>query len=306
MDDDLGTRLIDAVHAVAGAHQGHRALHARGVGVTGRFTGSGDVAELTTAAHLQPGVVSAVDARFSNGSGDPHQPDGIRDGRGFAVKFRLADGTSTDLVGLTLPVFFVRTPDDFLAFLAARTPDPATGQPDLDRVLAFLDAHPEAQTAVGLSLSAPIPASYATNRYFGVHAFWFVAPDGTRRPIRYHWEPEAAPEVLTDEQAAAAAPDHLHAELRRRLGTAPAAFTLQVTLGADTDDVLDPTTAWPEDRPRRTAGRLELTEVPDDQAGIDRLIFDPTRLTPGIEASDDAILHARSAAYGVSYAQRTT
>ena len=48
-------------------------------------------------------------------------------------------------------------------------------------------------------------------------------------------------------------------------------------------------------------GRLELTEAADAEP----LIFDPTRVTDGIECSDDPILHARSAAYGASYAQRT-
>ena len=44
------------------------------------------------------------------------------------MKFRLADGSSTDLVALSLPVFFVRTVPDFLGLMAARVPDPATGE----------------------------------------------------------------------------------------------------------------------------------------------------------------------------------
>ena len=48
------------------------------------------------------------------------------------------------------------------------------------------------------------------------------------------------------------------------------------------------------------AGTLELTELAD----VEALIFDPTRVTDGIECSDDPILAARSAAYGVSFARR--
>jgi catalase len=60
------------------------------------------------------------------------------------VKVRLADGTSSDLVGLSLPVFFVRSVADFLAFLAARRPDPDTGVADPALVGAWVGEHPEA------------------------------------------------------------------------------------------------------------------------------------------------------------------
>ena len=144
----------------------------------GRFRASGLAADLTVAAHLQPGVETPVEARFSNGSADPAGHDGARDGRGFATKFRLSDGTSTDIVALSLPVFFVRTTDDFVAFVAARQPDPATGEMDLDKVLAFLGAHPEAQLAAGLSVAAPAPVTYSRVTYHSVHVFWLVDADG--------------------------------------------------------------------------------------------------------------------------------
>ena len=57
-----------------------------------------------------------------------------RDARGMAVKFYRPDGTTTDIVAISLPAFFARTPEDLLAFNAARRPDPETGQPDLARV----------------------------------------------------------------------------------------------------------------------------------------------------------------------------
>ncbi len=303
-DSDLGEQLLAAVHAVTGVHDGHRALHAKGIGATGSFAASGDAAALTIAPHLQPGVTTPVEIRFSNGTGTPGQPDTARDGRGFASKFRLADGSSTDLVALTLPVFFVRTPAAFLELMAARIPDPATGGPDLEKILAFLGEHPEAQHAIELSMAAPAPVSYTTARYFGIHAFWFVDADGTRRKVRYHWEPDTVA-THPDEEAASLDADYLAAELRARLASSSPSFALVLTIGTEGDDETDPTTAWPEDRETVVAGRLTLDQVPEDQAAVDRLIFDPTRVVPGIEPSGDQILAARSAAYGASYARRT-
>jgi catalase len=306
MDDtELGEQLIAAVHAVTGVHDGHRALHAKGIGAFGSFDSSGDAATITVAPHLQPGVTTPVEIRFSNGTGTPGQPDHARDGRGFAAKFRLADGSSTDLVSLTLPVFFVRTPVAFLELMAARIPDPETGGPDLEKILAFLGEHPEAQRAIELSMVAPAPVSYTTVRYFGIHAFWFVDGNGARRKVRYHWEPDSY-EVHSDEDAAGLDADYLAAELRARLAAAPASLSLVLTLGTDLDDENDPTSAWPEDRETIVAGRLTINRVAEDQDAIDALIFDPTRVVPGIETSDDEILAARSAAYGASYARRTS
>jgi catalase len=77
-----------------------------------------------------------------------------------------------------------------------------------------------------------------------------------------------------------------------------------ITLAGAGDDPDDPTVAWPADRPSIVAGQLELTEAVTDPSA-DALIFDPTRVVDGIECSADPILHARSGAYGVSYARRT-
>jgi catalase len=302
MDDDLGAYLIEQVQAVSGVHPGRRVLHAKGVGASGTFRSSGLAASITTAAHLQPDAVVPVEVRFSNGSADPDAHDGARDGRGLAVKFRLADGSSTDIVSLSLPVFFVRTVEDFVEFVKVREPDPETGQPDLERILGFLGEHPEAQLAAELSIAAPTPASYAGVTFHSVHVFWMIDATGRRRPVRYRFEPVASIAPLEEADAMALPPDYLSAQLAADLAAGPVAFDLVIVVGVDGDPTDDATAAWPDDRSTIVAGRLELTALADTEP----LIFDPTRVTAGVECSDDPILHARSAAYGESYAQRTS
>lgn len=63
-------------------------------------------------------------------------PDGIRAGRGLAVRFLLPDGTDTDLVSVNIPVFFAATPQEFLELLGALKKDPVTGAPDPAKVAA--------------------------------------------------------------------------------------------------------------------------------------------------------------------------
>ncbi len=241
--------------------------------------------------------------RFSNGNGNPERADTEPDGRGIAVKLRLPDGSSTDLVGLSLPVFFVRTVDDFLAFSAARVPDPATGAPDPEALGAFIGAHPESLPAVQATLEARLPQSYVTLPYFGIHAFRYTNAAGEHRSVRYRWEPEAGVASLSDDEIATTAPRYLTDELAARLAAGPASFMLVLQLAEDDDDPTDPTTAWPDERETVIAGRLVLDSFTGQ--GCDDLIFDPTRVIDGVECSDDPILHARSEAYGVSYSLRT-
>jgi hypothetical protein len=87
------------------------------------------------AAHFQ-GTPVPVTARLSGASGDPSRQ--VANVVAMATKFYLPDGTVTDLIGITLPAFFARTPEEFLAFAEAQIPDPATGQPDLARLKALV------------------------------------------------------------------------------------------------------------------------------------------------------------------------
>jgi catalase len=244
--------------------------------------------------------------RFSNGGGDPTVPDGTRDARGMAVKFYLPDGGTTDIVALSLPVFFVRTPEDLLAFNEARRPDPATGAPDMEKVGAFLADHPETVPAVTAAISHPAPGSYAGLRYHSIHAFGFVAADDSVRYGRYHLVPERGEQTITEEEAAAKPDDYLREELASRFEQGSAVFGLDLQLAGDGDPLDDPTAEWPAEREVVRLGRLELTALASDrERDGDILVFDPTRVPDGIRVSDDAILLARPGAYSVSVSRRT-
>jgi catalase len=255
---------------------------------------------------MQGDVIPAT-VRFSNGSGSPTRHDGARDGRGMATKFHLGEGETTDMVALTLPVFYVRTAEDFLAFTRAQKPDPATGKPDLTRIEAFVVEHPETQLALGFSMFMAPPASYARCRYFGVHAFKWINADGAERFVRYRWEPEAGESTITEEESRARNRHYLLDEINERLAREPIAFTLNLQLADADDDPNDPTKMWPEEREVVVAGRLEITDlVTDQESECEALVFDPTRVIDGMKCSDDQILHARPGAYSVSHERRTT
>jgi catalase len=302
----LAEELVAAIDGVSGGpHHGFRAAHAKGVVCEGSFVATPEASALTTAAHMQGEPVRAT-VRFSNGSGNPNAHDGARDSRGIAVKLYLPDGSRTDIIGVTSPSFFARTPEDFLEFTRARKPDPHTGQPDAARVGAYLEAHPEAQPAVRFALGAAPAASYARCVYNSLHAYAFVGPTGQPRFVRYRWRPEAGEAALDDDVARSKPPDYLAQEMVERLSQGPVRFAVELKLAAEEDDPNDPCVAWPEERETVVAGHLEITglDASRERDG-DVLVFDPTRVTAGIELSDDPILAVRSGVYSASVARRT-
>jgi catalase len=304
----LWEEIVDALAVVnGGPHPGYRAVHAKGTVCKGSFTPTSEAGELSRAAHLQGDPVETT-IRFSNASGHPRTPDADPiAGRGLAVKFHLPDGESTDIVAVPLVVFLARTPEDFLALTRARIPDPETGQPDPEKLGAYLAEHPETGVALqkGLPKLAPT-TSFATSDYRALHAFCLVDADGGEHWGRYIWEPEEGPEYLTDEQRDAASRDYLQEEIRERLAEGIARFTLEFTLANEGDPLDDPTLEWEGEHEVVELGELEVIEVVEDPETSEQpLVFDPMRLTDGIEPSGDKILAARPKAYAVSIERRT-
>ena len=289
------------IHARFGAHDGHRALHAKGIHCVGTFTATPEAAELTKAAHMSGAPVPAK-VRFSNGGGDPNVPDYVADVRGIAVSFQLPDGTSTDILGQTIPHFPFHDEQGFFATLVVSKP----GLAALLHLPAFIARYPraalqvaEANKVIGQRIS------FAAHRYFPFHAMKWVDADGGSRYVRYTWQPTVEETSLSKAEAKERGRDFLFDGLREQLANANrCAWTWRCrSLATATTRTTRPTNG-PADRQRVTVGTLEVTAVDDD--ADDGIIFDPMRLTDGIEPSDDPVLRYRPDVYGLSYARRAS
>jgi catalase len=291
---------IEIINERFGVHPRTRALHAKGNFCAGTFTATPVARGLSAAQHLQGAPVPVL-ARLSNGGGDPGVPDYAPDVRGLAVSFELPDGTRTDLSAQTAPHFVSPTSDDFLALVRANT-----GRSAAIKVPLYLATRPRAARTLPANLAALKPvASYATARYFTIHAYRWIAADGSSRYTRCTWIPEAGEQRLGLREARALGRDYLRPELEERLAKGPVRFTLEAQIAAAGDDPNDPSRDWPESRERATVGTLELdTLLPDQEAEGGVVVFDPTRVTDGIELSEDPVLLFRAKAYSASVDRR--
>jgi len=301
-EEDLGTRLADALEAVFGVHPGARRAHAKGRLYDGRFEPTPAAARLSRAPQFAG--PTALILRFSDGPGLPGIADNDPNALplGIALRFLTPDGRPNDIVANSHEGFPVRTGDDFAAFLrAVAASPPGTARPTpLER---FVAAHPETQRF--LARPKPFPAGFAQTRAFGNDALVFVAADGSRRAFRYVIEPEAGVAALSPAERQAKGPDFLFEELDARLRGGPVRYGLYAQMAAPGDPTDDVTALWPAERERILLGTIAVTGPRADQAEERSLFFDPNNLPDGILASDDPLLPARQQAYGVSIARRT-
>jgi catalase len=242
----------------------------------------------------------------------------------MAARFHLPDGTASDLIATTLGEFFVRDVADFFEFakvaklepyrrrhwllkiadflrlkVPPRNPYPNETENVNAGALRYADRHRFSQLGIFQVGLIGAPESYVRASYHAVHTFWVTGPDGARRPVRFSWQPVAGVRNIGAEDVSR--DKYLFKEIEDRLKRWPARFMLMMTIGEEGDALDDPTKPWPSTRIRIAMGTLTLTEVPENQeAAGERISFNPCRLAPGIEASNDPILEARRSAYEVS------
>ena len=285
-----------------GVYPGYRRNHAKGVCVVGYFDSSGDAQGLSAAQVFQAGRTPVV-GRFALPSGNPYAPDSSVPIRSLALRFTQANGQQWRTGMNSMPVFAVGTPEAFYDMLKAGAPDPATGKPAVGAMPVFFAAHPETAPFLQWVKTAKPSASFATERYNGINAFYLVNAAGQRQAVRWAVVP------LEQDAPGGSAPgdaDYLQKDLEQRLALGPQKWQLIMTLAEAGDPINDASKAWPAERRTVDAGTLVLQSAEPQNTGECRDInYDPLILPRGIEASADPLLAARSAAYASSYQRRT-
>ncbi len=296
--------MVNQFEATAGKFEGYRRSGAKGVCATGEFVGS-DAARGLSAASVFSGNKVPVVARFSVGGANPQAPDNGKSQRNMALQFDLPNNEQWIQGNINAPVFGASTPQQLLDGLVARQPDPATKAPDAAKVKAFTDANPETLLQGRYFASQPVPASFGTVNYWGVHAYAFVNAAGARQFGKWVYEPVAGVVGLTDDEAKAKGANFLLTDLRERAKAGSLAFNLNLELAEPGDKLDNATVPLPAGRKKVTLGVLKITAVSDDSTGACVAInYNPMVMPKGIEASNDPMLAARAAPYVVSRGRR--
>lgn len=290
-----------------------RVVHARGSGAHGIFEAKADMSNLTKAKFLKKGTITPVFVRFSTVAGFKGSTDLARDVRGFSVKFYTEEG-NYDLVGNNIPVFFIQDAMNFPDLVHAVKPEPDNEMPQAasahDTFWDFISLMPEAAHMIMWVMSdRAIPRSFRMMEGFGVHTFKFVNEEGKGTFVKFHWKPRLGVHSVAWQEAQKIS--GYDADFHRRdlweaidKGHFPQ-WDLGVQLIPEEDedkfsfDLLDPTKIIPEELvPVQIIGTMTLNKNPDNFfAETEQIAFDPGRLVPGIDFSNDPLLQGRVFSY---------
>lgn len=297
--DELAKTTIDRIEKVFDVPAGYRRAHARGKSYRAHFTATGSANHLTKATHFQEGESEAV-VRFSHFSPDPKWTDAMSPVKGMAVQFLLPNGKVTNIVGVTSPIFFAKTPEIFSEMLGV-VKSFKKGKPSFKELVGLLADYPESGAMLTNIWKMQAPSSFATGQYYAIHAFYFINEEGQRQPIKYLWQPEEV-DTLSPLDAISLSSGTFERDIEERVAKGPVKFRLDVILGQPEDPTDDPTKEWPQDREKLTLGTLTIIEAAEE---AEEVVFDPTLVTDGIECSEDRILNFRHHAYQISHDRRT-
>lgn len=292
-----------------------RVVHARGVGAHGVFKPYESLADLSAAAvFADRAVETPVFVRFSTVLGSRGAAETAREVRGFAVKFYTSAG-NWDLVGNNIPVFFIQDGIKFPDLIHAAKPEPHREIPQAatahDTFWDFVGLLPESTHMLLWSMSdRTLPRSYRTMEGFGVHTWRLVNAEGATTLVKFHWKPVLGTHSLTWEESQKLAgidPDFLRRDLYDAIdsGVYPE-YELGIQVLPDNEeqmfegiDLLDSTKMVPEElAPVRPIGMLTLNRnVTDYFAETEQVAFCTSHVVPGIDFTDDPLLHARNFSY---------
>ena len=296
--------MVNQFEATAGKFEGYRRSGAKGICATGEFVGTADARGLSTASVFSGGPVPVV-VRFSVGGANPKAPDNAKSQRNMALQFNLPGGEQWIMGNISAPVFGASTPQQLMDFLVSRQADPATKAPDPAKVKAFNDANPETLLQGRHYASQPVPASFGSVNYWGVHAYGFVNASGARQFGKWIFEPVGGLQGLTDDEAKAKGTTFLFDDLRQRVKDGKVAFNFNLELAQPGDKIDNATVPLPEGRKKVNMGTLKVTTVSEDGGGSCLTTnYNPMVMPKGVMASNDPMLLARAAPYAVSLGRR--
>ena len=300
------SRMVDAFEATNGKFEGYRRSGAKGVCAVGEFVGSPEGRALSTASAFNGSGIPVI-VRFSVGGANPKAADNTKGQRNMALQFNLPGGETWQMGNISAPIFGASSPVQMLGRVESVRPDPATKAADPAKVKAFADANPEVLLQGKYFASQPVPASFGSVNYWGVHAFGFVNAKGETQFGKWVFEPVAGVVGLSDEEAKARGANFLFDDLRQRVKEGKLAFNFNLEMAQAGDKLDNATVPLPEGRKKLMLGVLKVTSVAPDAGGdCLNITFNPMVLPKGVKPSADPMLAARAAPYGVSLGRRLT
>ncbi|KAK5960613.1 catalase T PWA37_002040 [Arxiozyma heterogenica] len=293
--------------------------HAHGSGAFGYFEVTDDITDICGSEMFDTiGKKTPCLTRFSTVAGERGSADTVRDPRGFSTKFYTKEG-NLDWVYNNTPIFFIRDPSKFPAFIHTQKRNPRTNLKDPNAVWDFFTI-PENQVAIHqiiqLFSDRGTPRSYRHMNGYSGHTYKWSNKQGQWHYVQVHLKTDQGIQTMTNEEAVKLAgenPDYIQQDLYESIekGDYPS-WTVYIQTMTEKQaqklpfSVFDLTKVWPHSQfPLRRVGKLILNKNPDNYfAQIEQAAFAPSNTVPYQEPSADPVLQGRLFAYADAHRYR--
>ncbi|PWN44100.1 catalase-domain-containing protein [Ceraceosorus guamensis] len=286
-----------------------RVVHAVGAGAHGTFEVTTDFAEkYSMSPAFKKGSSHSITARFSTVGSARGGPDVARDPRGFAIKIRTKDNGILDWVFNNTPVFFIRDPLKFPAFIHTQKTNPQTNQRDPDMVFDYLWQNPEASLQfLRLFSDLGTPFGFRHMHGWSGHTYRLVQQDGSWVHVKVKLESDQGVKNFTGPQAnyiagqnqmwatqdlfeAIERSEHPSWTVKFAVKTIEEGRQYKYNVNDLTKDWMD--AQWHE------VGKMTLTQnVENYFAEIEQVHFSPSNAIEGWAPSNDPVLQSRLFSY---------
>ncbi len=275
-------------------------IHAKSSGAFGTLKITHDISKYTKASVLQKGEQTPMLARFSNLTSEKDAADSQREIRGFAMKFYTKEG-NWDLVGSNTPVFFIKDPLKFPDLIQTKKRNSHTNIRSNTALWDFYSLTPESLHQITMLMSdRGLPKSLRHINGYGSHTYSLINAKNERFWVKFHFKTAQGIETMTNAEAVITKDRQCNRkDLYESIenGNFPKwKFQIQVMTDNRARNAafnpFDLTKVWPyTDYPLIDVGEIELNRNPENYfSQIDKLVFCPSNLVPGISLSPDKML----------------
>lgn len=287
----------------AGAPDGFRRAHAKGMCATGWFDPSPEGRTLSRSGVFK-GEHLPVMGRFSLAPPLPYLPDNPAVARSLALQILSPKGDDWRMALVDVPLQSMRDIADAYAFFGAAKLDPATHKPDPAAVQTYAAQRPWLKTAFEQAKAHKQTSDLTNDSYNSLDSF--ILTDSTGKKTAVRWSVVAKEPFAPAEDSGANDRNYLFKRLVQTLDQRPLSWDIVATIARDGDPVNDPSQPWDAADQKVTVGTVTFTKAySEDESPCGPMVFDPTILPDGISVSDDPLLALRSSVYMRSYATRS-
>lgn len=312
------TYLMEKIEDFANEQLPPRNVHAIGYGAFGSFTATNPEApKYSKAKMFMPGTKTPFVSRFSGVFNERGEADHNRDARGFALKFKSAEG-NWDLLTVNTAVFNCRDMKIGPDFIRSLKRDPRTGLKNRDMAFDFSSFHPESLHATLMLYTdrCGTPTSFRSQHWWGANTYSLINAANERFWCRFHIvSMQGEPEGFTKTEATTVAgeePGFLGKDLYDAIerGEFPKwRLCVQVmpeAQGYTLPYAFDCTKVWKHDEfPLVELGIIECNQNPIDHfSQVEQVAFSPSHVVPGIGFSPDKLLQGRLLMYEATQRHR--